>query len=112
MAAGNNGHLEVVHALLAAGADMEAKDEVGGGGHGKGGYGGEKGSLKVHIKQLMVTTLLLVPCAQDGRTALLLAIMNGNPLLIQALRAAGANWGGLDCWLDRCSSAAAQSALK
>ena len=37
MAASAGGHLEVVQALLAAGADTEARHIVGGGGHVRGG---------------------------------------------------------------------------
>ena len=56
MMASEKGHLGVVQVLLDAGANKEAKDGVGGGGHGNVTIGGE-GSLIVRIKLLLIGPL-------------------------------------------------------
>ena len=71
---------------MAAGADKEAKDKVGGGGYWVG----------VCVVQELMT--LLLACAQEDRTALMMAWRGGHHEVMQALKAAGARPWSPGCW--------------
>ena len=86
MWASEYGHLEVVQTLLAAGADKDAKSNVGGGGRAweRGGAGGSVVCTGGGAEDDVAPP----PCAQDGTTALMQAVKRRHTLVAQALRAA------------------------
>lgn len=85
IAAGRKGNLEVVKALVVAGADVHAKDDVGGC-CGGGLYMGAGVILFISPHTLFHT---LPP--QIGHTSLILAGLNGHLEVVKALVAAGAD---------------------
>ena len=80
--ASKQGHVEVVHALLAAGADKEAQDYVGGGVTGGVGAG-----CRVHAR----LSSNLCCRVQIDFTPLIAASSAGHLEVVQALLAAGAD---------------------
>ena len=64
IAACAGGRLEVMHALLDAGADKEAEDSVGGGGHGTVGEGGGGRVNREHDADVDAEVGTLTLCAE------------------------------------------------
>ena len=89
MMASSNRSPGVVHALLAAGANKDAQNAVGGGGHGKGA-GSPVGFICCKRSQLglMLSTTCRV---QRGRTALMMASVSARLEVVRALLSAGAD---------------------
>ena len=87
MMASQNGHLDVVQALLAKGADVNAKDERR---QDRADDCLPEGHLEV-VQALLAKGADVNAKENDGATALMLASQNGHREVVQALLAKGAD---------------------